>query len=151
VLEDYLFLIITLGVSRIFPLSCNSHRHKCNMYGESSASYIFSIYDCCKRCLEVTTCLWMTCNLVALWEHVATLTWVHDKFIISRKVPLKVDPSQAWIKDSHFFLKNSFFTVWTMKWHSPKGEVCLNEKFAPSRPLKVGFQFGTWDFKIPNV
>jgi hypothetical protein len=33
-----------------------------------------------------------------------------------------------------------------MKSHSPKGEVCLNEKVAPSRPFKVGFQFGTWDF-----
>ncbi len=30
-----------------------------------------------------------TLTLVKLWEHVVTLTWLHDKFIISRKVPLK--------------------------------------------------------------
>jgi len=64
VVEDYLFLTIILGVSRILPLRCNSHRHKCNIYGESSASYKISIYDCCKPCLEVMTSLWITCKLV---------------------------------------------------------------------------------------
>jgi hypothetical protein len=64
VLEDYLYLTITLGDSKKIPLRCDSHRHKCYMYGESNASYKISIYDCCKPCLEVTTCLWITHNLV---------------------------------------------------------------------------------------
>ncbi len=34
-------------------------------------------------------------TLVKLWEHVATLTLVLDKFLVLRKVPLKDDPSQV--------------------------------------------------------